>query len=106
MEIIIAAAIAFILGRKRPLPAALIIIAVVMGLYFGFTIFEWRGFIVAAAKGVGLGFGFAYLVYFLASGGRGGSHNTGPSFGGVSRGGPGAGIMPTDEEEQNRKRKR
>jgi len=92
-----------IFGRKRPILGALFGIVITLAIVLHLQDYSIKSMIVSHLKGIIASFVGAYFAYFLRSGLKGGSHNTGHSIG-AARGG-GANIIHTDEEEQYHKKK-
>ncbi len=93
-----------VIGSRKPLIGALVGCAITFVQYFYFQEFNLKSFAIAGFIGVSVSFGTAYSFSYLASGFKGGKHNTGPSVkGGGHRGGFTGFIISSDEEHKNRK---
>lgn len=94
--------ISAIFGRKKPILGSVIGCIATLAIYFYTNNFQIKSFVIAVLIGFSVSFGAAFLFSIIASGFRGGNHNTGPSFWGI-RNNPGN-IVLTDEEIKKRKK--
>jgi hypothetical protein len=95
--------ISAILGRKKPIIGSVIGCIATLAIYFYTNDFQIKSFAIAILMGFSVSFGSAFLFSIVASGFRGGNHNTGPSYWGLFRNNSGN-IVLTDEEIKGRKK--
>ncbi len=94
-----------IFGRRKPILGSLIGCVLTLVFYFYSQDFQIIIFLVAILIGFSASFGSAFVFSIIASGLRGGNHNTGRSFyGGFGRGREGGIILSDETREKNRKR--
>ncbi len=98
---------AVVSGRKKPLIGIVTGCALTLILYFVSQDFQLKSFIIHSLIGLAISCVSSFLGNIIISGHRGGNHNIGPSYiGGGGKNPLGGGIILTDEERENLKKKR